>query len=317
MTDHPNDFITASLCRTAMLAGLMLLHAGPLRAADLLAWVPPPLTNPTTVKIANGKSYYGPFSDQQDVILKMPEVPITNRVKVVGGRNLRLIGGTIRPANGVAFVLRFVEATGSVFIEGVEIDGKNLSGDGINVSGKKGFTPDVYIQNTRVVNINGFSAGEHADMFQAQGDIGKLHIDRLTGTSNYQGLFLRPEFRIASATIKHANLCFLPNPHQQVTYLLWLRDSEDATEDYPVSLDSVYIEPRRGQTVAAQAVFPSERSQRAKAVEKDGKVAWPAGSRIQGCVISGKPAAGDFVPQRAAGVRYVSPGYESIRGDIR
>ena len=311
------SFIKASLRRAAMAAGLMLLHAGPLLAAELLTWAPPALTNPITVKITRGKSYYGRFSDQQDVIVKMPQTPMTNKVKLVGGRNLRLIGGCIRPDDGTTFVLRFVEVTGSVFIEGVEIDGKNLSGDGINVSGKKGFTPDVYIQNTRVVNINGFSAGEHADMFQAQGDIGKLRIDHLTGTSNYQGLFLRPEFLITSATINNVNLRFLPNPHHPVTYLLWMRDSEDSTKDYPVSLELVYIEPRPGQTVAGQAVFPSERSKRAKAVEKDGKVTWPPGSLIKGCVLSGKPAAGDFVPQRGAGVIYVSPGYESIREENR
>jgi hypothetical protein len=310
-------FLKASLCRAAIATGLMLLHAGPLLAAELLTWAPPPLTDPIVVKITDGKSYYGPFPNQKDVILRMPNVPITNRVKVVGGHNLRLIGGCIRPADGVAFVLRFVEVSGSVFIEGVEIDGKNLAGDGINVSGKKGFVPGVYIQNVRVVNINGFSAGEHADMFQAQGDIGKLRIDHLTGTSNYQGLFLRPEFLITSATIKNVNLRFLPNPHHQVTYLLWMRDSEDSTKEYPVSLESVYIEPRPGQTVAGQAVFPSERSKRAKAVEKDGKVTWPPGSLIEGCVLSGKPAAGDFVPQRGAAVTYVAPGYKSISGENR
>jgi hypothetical protein len=113
------------------------------------------------------------------------------------------------------------------------------------------------------------------------------------------------------------NLSFLSNPHHPVTYLLWMRDSEDSTKEYPVSLESVYIEPRPGQTVARQAVFPSERSKRAKAVENNGKVVWPAASRIQGCVVSGKPAAGDFVPWRAAGAHYVSPGYESIPGDVR
>ena len=104
-----------------MVVGLMLLHTGPLLAADLLAWVLPPLTNPITVNITKGKSYYGPFPNQQDVILRMPEIPVTN-------------------------------------------------------------------------------------MFQPQGDIGKLRIDHLTGTSNYQGLFLRPEFLSTSATIKNVNL---------------------------------------------------------------------------------------------------------------
>ena len=212
-------------------------------------------------------------------------------------------------------MLRFVDVTGSVFIEGVEIDGKRLSGDGINVSGKKGFTPDVYIQNARVMNINGFSGGEHADIFQAQGDIGQLRVDHLTGSSNYQGFFLRPEFLIAGATIKNVNLRFLPNTHQRVTYLLWMRNSEDATNAYPVSLEAVYIEPREGQRVAAQAVFPSERSSRAKAVEKDGKVTWQAGSLIEGCVISGKPASGDFVPEGHAGGTYVSPGYQAGAGE--
>jgi len=162
----------------------------------------------------------------------------------------------------------------------------------------------------RVVNINGFTAGEHADMFQAQGDIGKLHVDHLTGTSNYQGLFLRPEFLITSATIKNVNLSFFPNPHQQVTYVLWMRDWGESGKTCPVSLESVYIEPRPGQTVAAQAVFPWERSTTARAVEKGGKVTWPSGSLIEGCVISGTPALGDCVPADRVGGNYVSPGYQ-------
>ena len=289
---------------------IILSLAGTVHARELLTWNPPALTNPITVKVSSGKSFYGPFPDQQDVIVKMPATLMTNNIKVVGGRNLRLIGGSIAPASGLGFVVRFVDVTGSVFIEGVEIDGKNLSGDGINVSGKMGFTPDVYIQNVRVVNINGFTAGEHADIFQAQGDIGKLHIDHLTGTSNYQGLFLRPQFMVTSATIKNVNLSYFPNPHQQVTYLLWMRDAEDSTKTYPVSLESVYIQPREGQTVAGQSVFPSERSKWAKAVEEHGQVTWPVGSHIKGYVTSGKPAAGDFVPAAKIGINYVSPGYE-------
>lgn len=303
------NVIGTSLCPAAIVGTLLFLHAGAVLASDILTWAPPALTNPRAVKITTGKSYYGPFPGQQDVVLRMPTMPVANRVTVVGGHNLRLIGGSIKPDNGATFVLRFVDVTGSVFIEGLDIDGKNLSGDGINVSGKKGFTPDVYIQNTRVVNINGFTAGEHADIFQAQGDIGKLHIDHLTGTSNYQGLFLRPEFLITSATIKNVNLSYFPNPHQQVTYLLWMRDSEDSVKTYPVSLESVYIEPRQGQTVAGQSVFPTQRSTRAKAVERDGKVTWPTGSLIEGSVTSGTPASGDFVPEGRAGVNYVSPGY--------
>lgn len=298
-----------TLLHLAAAVGVVAFWVAPVLAADLLTWAPPALTDPVTAMILDGKEYYGPFPDDQDVLLQMPKTSITNRIKVVGGRNLRMIGGSIRPAQGLAFMLRFVGVSGSLFIEGVDIDGKNVSGDGINVAGKKGFTPDVYIQNARVMNINGFAAGEHADIFQAQGDIGKLHIDHLTGSSNYQGLFLRPEFLITSATIKNVNLRFLPNSHQRVTYLLWMRDSEESAKAYPILLESVYIEPREGQTVAAQAVFPSERSTRAKAFENDGKVTWPSASLIDGCVNSERPASGDFVAEGVAGVHYVSPGY--------
>jgi hypothetical protein len=114
------------------------------------------------VEIANGKSYYGPFPDHQDIEVKLPGTTVTNQIKIVGGRNLRLIGGHIAPEDGVRFCLRIVDITGSAFFEGLLIDAKNLTGDGINVSGKKGFAPEVYLQNVRVLNINGFAAGEHA-----------------------------------------------------------------------------------------------------------------------------------------------------------
>ena len=53
-------------------------------------------------------------------------------------------------------------------------------------------------------------------------------------------------------------------------YLLWLRNSEDSDNVYPVSLEPVFIEPLAGQSVKAHPVFPSARSFKATAVEQDG-----------------------------------------------
>ena len=69
--DHFNRFTKADLRDAAIAVGLAILQSVPLLAADLLTWAPPALTHPVTVKISNGKSYYGWVSQYVGYVLKV------------------------------------------------------------------------------------------------------------------------------------------------------------------------------------------------------------------------------------------------------
>lgn len=293
-----------------------------LAARAPLRWLPPPLRNPIVVHVPTG--YFGPtFPTDRDVLLLMPHEVRWSSINVTGGRNVRLIGGStmLNTNNGATAVMRFTGASGSVFIEGTEIDVNGHGDDGIDVAGSSSppyrLFPDVYIENCRITGLNSTYAGNHADIFQPQGSIGRLFIDKLTGQSNYQGIFIPPQFPIQSASISRVNLSYGPGG-QPVTYLLWLLDPgrSPAELPYPIELSDVWIKPRPNQTLAA-SVAPWSHSTNADGVSVGaiatdaGTMTWPGLDKVSGYVEAGVPPRGDFVPAGIVGLGYVSPGYDS------
>ncbi len=276
----------------------------------LLEWSPPAQTAPR-VEIVGAATYYGPYGDNEDVLLIMPSTIKTTQLQVDGGRHVRVIGGHLRPAAVPSgnFVMRIANITGSAFVEGMILDAALVSADGFNVWGKNGFAPDVYLQNMRIENVNGSYAGVHADIFQHQDDIGQLTVHRLTGPSHYQGFFIPPQLSIASTTFKQVNLSFQTNPLHTGTYLLWFRDN-CAQAPYAVSLWEVYISPRAGQDIAQHGVWPSSAQTGCAATKTGSYVSWPPEALVSGVVTEGAPLTGDFVPAGAnVGADYISPGY--------
>jgi hypothetical protein len=290
---------------------------------DRLRWAPPPVVNPIVVHVPT--SYYGAtFPSDRDVLLLMPHEVRWSTINITGGHNVRLIGGAtvLNTDNGATGVIRFSGQSGSVFIEGTEIDVNGRSDDGIDVAGSPAppytLFPDVYIENCRITGLDGTFHTNHADVIQTQGSIGRLFIDKLTGQSNYQGIFIPPQFPIKSAHISRVNLSYAPGG-QRWTYLLWLLDPQTNEAPYPVDLSDVWIKPRPGQDVAANAVAPwagainSDRLPIGAIARGGGHVTWPRSNRVSGYVSSGVPSGGDFVPAGSVGLGYVSPGYASTR----
>lgn len=287
-----------------------------------LKWAPPAQTSPTVA--STGTGFFGPtYAADEDVILTVPGLRLA-QLTVTGGRHIRIIGGKTRlnaAASGTA-AMRFTGVTGSVFIEGYHVDTNGAAGnkhDGIVVTGSTSapytITPDVYLQNCRVEGVMSTFAQNHADIFQPQGSIGTLYIDKLTGKSNYQGIFVRQEFPITAAHLSQVNLSYEAGGDGN-TYLLWFPSSTPPTAPYPVTLRKVWVDPRAGQEIIDVGVWP-------KAGEVDGstpigaywvdddetKAAWPINRLITGYVYSGSPPRGDYVPSTVAGLSYVSPGY--------
>lgn len=290
------------------LAWILLLPANAF-AAQPLKWTPPVLTNPLTVHITAGQSYAGPYPDDQDVILVMPNSVRTRRLDVQGGHNIQVIGGDLAPTTSSdARVLRFQYVTGSVYLEGLLIDGGGLNGgDGIDVYPPTGssYRPDVYVQNTRIVNINGSSGGVHGDCFQPQGPVGNLYFNQVTCTSNYQGFFIPDVFGVKSATFQDVDMSYTNNTGY--TFLLWL---SNACEIYPISLNNVYATPRNGQTLLNNTVYPTSSVPSGCALAAQGSdVYWPTLTSVHGTVKLGPPPGGQYVPASAVGLSYSSPGW--------
>ena len=147
-----------------------------------------------------------------DVVVTIPS-GYTGPLKIIGGRNIRVVGGALAPVDEGAdwiqtrSILSSYGASGEVFVEGVYIDGgaTSIERDAINVTGANPVTgityaPDVTLQQIRVDRLHGNSnqttprpdgtIGNHSDCFQPYGPIGRVRIDRFSGRSSYQGLFL-------------------------------------------------------------------------------------------------------------------------------
>ena len=293
-------------------AGAFLLPHWAWAATPKPRWSPPPLTDPMTVLVVEGKTSYGTFPADQDVLVVMPPYIRTKPVAIYGGRHVRLIGGFLAPRgiSGSKYALRFASTSGSIFVEGVVIDGAAEPMDGIAAYGKIGTAPDLFIQNCRILNIGGTYAGVHGDIFQAQGPLGTVRIDGLTGSTDYQGLFIPNQYGIRAAELSRINLSALVTPATgKWTHQLWLADG--CANSYPITLDDVWCEPRPGQHLG-QSVHPRSepRSDCSPILSADGlALSWPEGTGITGQVRAGTPPGGDFVPEGIAGVDYRPLGY--------
>ena len=298
-------------------AGAILLPRLARAAALKPRWAPPELTNAITVTVVEGKNSYGTFPPDQDVLVVMPTYTRTQPVAIYGARNVRLIGGALAPRgiSGSKYALRFASTSGSICIEGVFIDGAAEPMDGIAAYGKVGTAPDLTIQNCRIVNIRGTYEGVHGDIVQAQGPLGTVRIDGLTGSTDYQGLFIPNQYGIRAAELSRINLSALLTPSTgKWTHQLWLADG--CENSYPITLQDVWCQPRPGQHLG-QSVYPRSepRADCAPVLSADRlTLSWPEGTGITGQVRAGTPPAGDFVPEGVAGIDYRPVGYGGAPG---
>ena len=227
----------------------------PTRDADFsLRWPAPRLERPEVIEIgARGGEVR--LARGRDYRIVLPRtVRAVGGISLLGGRNVVLVGGhvTIPPAGPRATPadrrgLLIAGQTGTVHIEGLLID--NAGGDlseGINIAAPRAI---VQIQNTRVAGIHardekGFT-DNHPDVIQTYGGVRELRINRLTGTTTYQGLFLRGDSGpVGRVELSKVNIVGLPTAR----YLLWkrCRDPYPAPcggPDFPISVTDVWVRP--------------------------------------------------------------------------
>ncbi|MCZ2813413.1 MULTISPECIES: hypothetical protein [unclassified Modestobacter] len=277
-----------------------------------LSWAPPagyanyPVTNVTATDTLTTVSGRG-----GDVLIKLPTDRAVGPITIADCRNAVIIGGSIRalPSAKVAGhdqrAIYVRNCTGTVHIEGVHIDGA-VSGaqtDGIAANAPKAI---LQIQNVRVDGLRGMSTGNHADVFQPWGGLREYRIDRLTGSSNFQGLHIFENTGpIGSGVIRNTNISGHNDaPVDKGGYYIWT----DCNDDYPIMLDGVYVAPRPGRPFG-QSVWPSVTHKTCAANVANGVATWPKDSMITGSVREGRPSSGDFVPAGSVGRSYTSPGY--------
>jgi hypothetical protein len=292
-----------------MTPALLLALALPTLAdVQPLTWAPPALTNPETVQL--GDVHRSLKLDRaRDFIVKLPaDKPWIGELNVFGGRNVVIIGGEIRipsPAEDPSFAddaepkrsrraLYLKEQHGTVHVEGVLFSGGGLR-EGINLDQR---IPGcvVQLQNIRSEKLDGSFAGHHADVIQTWAGPSELRIDRLTAATAYQGFFLLPNQHFAvdqgghppkQWDFRRINLLGT----EASAYLLW----RDGGNLYPVLIEDVWVRPAAGRVGERDAyLWPKP--------TKTGDTTW---AKVQ----EGLPPGGDFVPDGAAGLGYVSPGY--------
>lgn len=164
------------------------------KASGPLAWAPPTLVDPTVVTLTERRPF-PVLDDTKDYVVKVDGGRITLRpdqkAGVLGGRNVVWIGGEINAPGNIRPV-KLDRQRGSVHLEGVHVTGKGLQ-EGINIDERYGAS--VTVENVLVDEVIGYRDGHHADVLQTWSGPGRLRVDRLEGTTDYQGFMIDTQGR--------------------------------------------------------------------------------------------------------------------------
>ena len=309
---------------TAVLALLGLCSCGTSSSTSVAArsgtaklrWGPPRLDDPVTIDLDGGYTDTR-LSTSQDAIINLPDTVKRGGVTIEGGRNVVLIGGQVTiPAGTPAGVennrfrtgLYIKGATGTVHVEGVRFSGAvDTEWDAVDIAAP---AATVQLENVRADRLRGSFEGFHADAVQPWGGVEALRVDRLTASSNYQGITIPIDNGpIARAELSNVDLHGFGTGEDGGGHLLWLTTGADTCTSYPVRLRHVFIEPRP-ETKFSKAFWPHlGHPPECGARTRDGIATWPGLPYVDGGVLFGAPRRGSFVPAGLAGLDYVSPGY--------
>jgi hypothetical protein len=274
-------------------------------ARPRLAWSPPALSAPTTLTVGAGDQRLT-LDTTKDYIINLGNH--AGGLVLTGGRNVRLIGGRIAlpTSSGTAVGLGIHQATGTVHIEGVWFDGSSgHEFDAVQIAAPKA---TVQLENLRATGLRGSYDTNHTDVVQPWGGVKALRVDRLTATTNYQGIFNQPDQGpIGAVDLRHVDLAYDNSGAKTGGYLLWLTNGCTAAK---TSLTEVYVKGRPGATLGSTVWPPTGQATNCPGIlSGTSLIGWPS-LPITGTVRWGAPPGGSFVGADDAGTAYRSPGYE-------
>jgi hypothetical protein len=288
-----------------------------------LAWAPPVLTNPITVDVPANDTRYGNgvtkvmLASGQDARINLPSTTKVGGLWIEGGRNVIVIGGHIQPNPNHTTVsgalgmrgIYVKNNTGVVHIEGVLIDSPDdREYDAMEID--SGGTT-LQLQNNRWLKVAGTSSTNHGDVLQPFGTgVRAVRIDKLTASSRYQGLQLYDQYN-GPVTAKRVDLTARPQiSGTSGGHMVWVGD-DSCGQLSPYSFSEVYVRPRPDRTLG-DSIWPTSGADASTCPAQllNGFASWPLFPAITGGVSLGPPPGGEFVPVGAAGLYYVSPGYQ-------
>jgi hypothetical protein len=254
----------SSLIPALALTCLYLAAAVPAEAQQL-TWSPPQMTGATTLRLTTDRTHYV-LDPAVDYVLKLPHVYDRGGLIIQGGRNVTLIGGHIWvPGTGATQLgprrgLLLLDQRGKIHVEGVQIDGPGLS-EGIQMGQTYGATVQlqrIFVGHVRARDTVGFT-DNHPDVVQTWAGPKRLLIDDLSGTTDFQGLFLDPLSSLCSTdacrpstvyqrTWDFRNIDIKGAPSARVLY--WTRGG------FPIAQHNLWGRPAEGRSIAA-SLWPS------------------------------------------------------------
>lgn len=290
----------------------------------VLTWSPPTLVNAVTITSSGTGSVVidlDSYPNGSDFLINFPASKRTGTTRIYSSglnkpRHIKIVGGYLTTSVDDGVVLSVESATGTVHIEGLLIDGSGGAAtmNAITFSLEPS-TGIAQVQNCRILGVLGTQLGFHGNIIQMYA--GKeLRVDKLTGDSNFQGFYVRPNQLNATPVpdllnvdLRRVNLSYNATVGDATSYLLWLQSPNAAGTNLPtaINLDTFYIAPRAAQTVATNAVQPNSAHATLAAVEAGGEITWPTITQMSAAskIISGTPAV-DFVPAGSVGLAYAN-----------
>jgi hypothetical protein len=202
----------------------------------------PALAQPTTVTLTPARPVLKLDLARDYVVRVEPGAVFTEGAAIVGGRNVVLEGAAIRYAAPAGVRpgwhvrgLLLKGQTGVMWVHGLELRGP--LGEGIDLD-QRAPGVAVVLRNVTVDPVRGHRATNHADVLQSWAGPAKLVVDQLTGTSNYQGMFLVPDDECP--TCAPPEFFWLRGVHLDVSagsYGLWTKGGDA----YPVVTHNVTV----------------------------------------------------------------------------
>lgn len=300
----------------------------------------PPQTTPTVLRL-DQSSPLPRLDDARDYIIILPSVVRIRNIATRGGRNLVFVGGRVSIDKGLdeaCWSLKDGAPGRVIHIEGITNDARRGGmSDGYQIG-----CPHSHVQivNGRTTGlIGGFEREKgyrHADVMQNLGCL-SLAIERFTGSSHYNNLYMRREndplgFTMGDVRIAFANLYgYKTNPlatsTQQTLRAISLgtqpepapgdpTDPENCDLTGSVWLHEVYGDAASAGRTLGDFVWPHAGSRMVQlcraTVAADGRsVDWshwradsPTPGMVYGAVQAGPPPGGDFQPAATCGLNY-------------